>query len=91
MTNCLQQRFAPAGASLSVAYKIARSIAFDHPCIISLQKELFFCYKIAKIYDEFWHSIIWMRSSTPTKKRLAATLNRFEKFQRVEVLRTDGK
>jgi hypothetical protein len=48
MTNCLQQRFAPADTSLSVAYKIARSIAFDHPCIIFLQKELFFCYKISE-------------------------------------------
>ncbi len=65
-----------AGASLSVAHKIARSIAPDHPCIISLQKELFEATKLTEAYYRIWHSIIWVKSSTRTKKRVAGTLNR---------------
>jgi hypothetical protein len=65
-----------ASASLFVAYKIARSIAPDHPCIISIQKELFEATELAETYYQIWHSIVWIKSSTRTKKRVAGTLNR---------------
>jgi hypothetical protein len=65
-----------AGAYLSVAHKIARSIAPDHPCIVSIQKELFEATELAETYGQIWHSIVWIKSSTRTKKRIAETLNR---------------
>jgi hypothetical protein len=65
-----------AGASLSLAYKIARSITSDHPDIISLQKELFEAAKLAEAYRQIWNSIIWIKSSTFTKRRVSGTLNR---------------
>jgi hypothetical protein len=63
-------------ASLSRAAEKAKAINPNDLILESLWIELYSAAALAETYGKIWHSIIWIRTKTATKRRVAATLNR---------------
>ncbi|PSF28553.1 hypothetical protein C7H19_24600 [Aphanothece hegewaldii CCALA 016] len=63
-------------ASLACGAKNAIGIDPDNLILNSLWLELYSATQLAETYGKIWHSIVWIRTKTATKKRVAATLNR---------------